>query len=364
MTHTLRFTGAAAILAIMGVQAISADPQKSLPRVGYVSPPGAAVWRKDFYEGLRESGFVNGENVVVTTRETGPDFSRADALADELVRLDSDVIVAQPARLAHEAQQAVQRAGKNTPIVFLSLDPVEEGFVTSLAHPDRNMTGVTTIVSSEIMTKHLELLQEVVPGVSRVAYLLDPTATPAFFEEVKRELEKAAAEKAIRLTIARVNSINEVEGVFAKLKREKVGALIVQQTAFSVGHRRDLIDAAARSRLPAIYGDELFVRDGGLIGYWTSMADMQRTLGRIVGAILKGKRPADLPIEQPMRFKLTINQKTANALGISYHRRYFSEPMRLSGNLIRSVGGKRCSTLLGISVPRTILMRADKIIIR
>jgi putative ABC transport system substrate-binding protein len=278
--------------------------------------PRPEPWGKYFYDGLREEGFVEGENVIVSRRETGTDFSLAGPLAHDLIAQGADVIVAQPGPIAREAKQAVERTGKSIPIVFLSYDPVEEGFVTSLSRPDRNMTGVTSQVSTEIYTKHLEFLLEILPGISRVGYLLDPTAAPAAFEGAKAHLDKAVAAKGVRLTIARVNSVEAIESVIEKLKRDKVGALIVPPTAFAVTHRRILIDTIARVKLPAIWGHELFVRDGALVGYWPSMDEIQRTLGRMTGMLLKGKRASEIAVEQPRRFKLTINATTASHLGL------------------------------------------------
>jgi len=312
---TRRLATIALALAVVGLPVQSAGVENSVRRVGSVFPR-SEPWSGQFYEGLREEGFVDGVNVAVLQSETGTDFARAGPIVDEMIRQGSEVIVAQPGQIAREAQRAVQRAQKNIPIVFLSYDPIEEGFVTSLGRPDRNMTGVTSMVTTQIYAKQLELLLEVVPGASRVAYLRDPTSAPTAFARVKRDLESAAVVKGIQLTFVEVPSAQHLEQVLATLKRGKINALIVPPTAFFITHRRVLIDAIARLNLPAVYGDELFVRDGGLIGYWPPMAATQRAIGRMVGMLLKGKQPADIPVEQPTRFKLTINQKTATNLGL------------------------------------------------
>jgi putative ABC transport system substrate-binding protein len=315
MIFRARLISIALACAVLALPGQSAGVEKSVRHVGHVFPR-SEPWSGQFYEGLKDEGFVDGVNLAVLRSETGTDFARAGPLVDEMITQGSEVIVAQPGPIAREAQRAVQRAQKNIPIVFLSYDPIEEGFVTSLARPDRNMTGVASMVTTEIYAKQLELLLEVVPTASRIAYLRDPTSVPAAFARVKRDLEGAAEIKGVQLTFVEVPSAEHLEKVLAKLKHDKINALIVPPTAFFITHRRVVIDAVGRLRLPTAYGDELFVRDGGLLGYWPSMATTQRAIGRIVGMLLKGKRPADIPVEQPARFKLTINQKTATSLGL------------------------------------------------
>ena len=315
MVRRIRSIAVAAILAVLATPELPAAADDAVPRVGHVRPR-SEPWGGQFYEGLRDEGFVDGKNVVVIARETGTDFSRAGPLTDELIALGVKVIVAQPGGVTRVVQGAINRAGKSIPIVFYTYDPIEDGFLTNLARPDRNMTGLTSMVSTDIFTKQLELLLEIAPDVSHIAYLRDPTATPAAFERIKAGLERGAKTRGVRMTFEYIGSADEIEKVLSKLKRERVGAFFAPSTAFGVTHRRTFIDTAARLKMPAIYSDELFARDGGLISYWTSMMDRQRGIGRIVGMLLKGKTPADIPVDQPTRFKLTINAKTAKALGL------------------------------------------------
>ena len=315
MVCRIRSTAVAAIFAVLAMPEPLAAAENSVPRIGHVYPK-SEPFLEQFYQGLRDEGFVDGQNLVVLGRETGTDFSRAGPMTDELITLGVKLIVAQPGGITREAYRAVKRTGKSIPIVFYSYDPIEDGFLTNLARPDRNMTGLTSMVSTDIFTKQLELLLEIAPDVSHIAYLRDPTATPAAFERIKVGLERAAKTRGVHLTFEYIASSDEIGNALAKLKRQRVGALFAPSTAFGVTHRRTFIDTAARLKMPAIYSDELFARDGGLISYWTSMSERQRAIGRIAGMLLKGKTPADIPVDQPTRFKLTINATTAKALGL------------------------------------------------
>jgi putative ABC transport system substrate-binding protein len=203
-------------------------------------------------------------------------------------------------------------------VVFFTYDPVTEGLVTSIARPDRNTTGLAGTVSPEIVAKHLELLSEAVPGLSYVGYVRDPTSVPDFLERTTLALRSAAAAKRVRVSIWELSSTDVIDEVFSRMKHDRLSALILPPTAFAVTYRRALIDAANRHKIPVMYGDELFVREGGLMAYWTSIADAQKKLGQIVGALLNGKKPADIPIEQPTRFKLTVNLNTARIVGVRF----------------------------------------------
>ena len=312
----VRLIAIAVISVLLAMPAISGAADGSALRVGHVYPR-SEPWGKQFYEGLRDEGFVDGVNLSVISFETGTNFATASAFVDQLITEGADVIVAQPGQIARQAQRAVQKARKSIPIVFLSYDPIEEGFVSSLGRPDRNMTGVASMVTTQIYAKQVELLLEVVPRVYRIGYLRDPTGSPTAFARVKHDLEEAASAKNIHLAIAEVPSPDKIETVLMKLQRDGVGAVIVPPTAFFITYRRLIIDTVARLDMPAFYGDELFVREGGLIGYWPSMATTQRIIGRMTGMLLKGKRAADIPVEQPAVFRLTVNQKTAASLKLT-----------------------------------------------
>ncbi|KRT71644.1 MAG: hypothetical protein XU13_C0041G0021 [Candidatus Rokubacteria bacterium CSP1-6] len=303
----------AMLLAPLG--AAAQQPGK-VPRIGYFSagsPSSAPHLLEAFRKGLRELGWVEGQNIVIDYRFAEGRFDRLPDLAAELVRLKVDIIVA----VATQGVAAAKNATETIPIVMISgsADPVGLGFIASLARPGGNVTGLSYSVGPEILGKGLELLKEIAPKVRRVAILSNPASPvqPLFIREVK----VAARSLGVQLQLLEARGPNEFDGAFAAMAKERVGALLVVADGLFILHRTRLADLAARSRLPAIYGYREHVEAGGLMSYGSSLRDLWRRAATYVDKILKGAKPADLPVEQPTKFELVVNLKTAKALGLT-----------------------------------------------
>jgi len=267
-----------------------------------------------FRQGLRERGWVDGQNIVIEYRWAEGRLERFPSLADELVSLKPDLIVAVPGTTA---ARAAKQATSTIPIVFIyGFDPVGEGLVASLARPGGTITGLTIVAGLKTAGKHLELLKEAIPKVSRVAVLFAPVGATALLE-ILRETQAAAQALAVKLQVLEVRSPNELEGAFAAMLRERAGALLVLPHSLSYVHARRIVDLAAKSRLPAMYPFRESVEAGGLMAYAANAPAMFQRGAYFVDKILKGAKPADLPIEQPTKFELVINLKTAKALGLT-----------------------------------------------
>jgi putative ABC transport system substrate-binding protein len=266
-----------------------------------------------FRQGLRELGWAEGRNIVIDYRFAEGRLDRLPDLAAELVRLKVDIIVAQ----ATPGAAAAKNATETIPIVMVPVgDPVGLGLIASLARPGGNVTGVSYSVGGlEIAGKQLELLKETLPKVRRVAVLSNP-ANPAH-ALVIRELNVAARSLGVQLQLLEARGPNEFDGAFAAMATERVGALLVVADTMFVLQRTRLADLAARSRLPAAYGWREHVEAGGLMSYGPSLRDLFRRSATFVDRILKGAKPGDLPVEQPTKFELVINLKTAKALGLT-----------------------------------------------
>ncbi len=273
---------------------------------------GSPHWQA-FLEGLREHGYVQGQNLVIECRYTQGQDERAPALAAELVRLTPDLLVASSTVSVRAAQQAT----RTIPILFVNvIDPVGRGLVTSLAHPGGNVTGVTNTLR-EMEGKRLELLKEAVPRVSRVAILYRSSGTPEPL--FAREREAAAQALGLMLQSYRVWDPTDFAGAFSAMTKARAEALFVAPDMYwTMGdHAPRIVALAAQSRLPAIYEWEGFVQTGGLMAYGLNQLAVRRRLGFYVDKILHGANPADLPVEQPTKFDLAINLKTAKALGLT-----------------------------------------------
>ena len=288
------------------------QPSTKTARIGYVSlRSGPEHLDEAFRQGLRELGYVEGQNISVEYRWADWKPDRIPALAEELVRLKVDVIVA----VAGPTVRAVGKAVKTIPVVFLTGgDPVGTGLVASLDRPGGNLTGVS-LLTSELNAKRLELLKQAVPGVSRVAVLVNPTLPTA--GALLKELEGAARALKVKLQVLEARDPQAIDDAFAAMKRERAGALLVGNDPMFFAQRERIVDLAAKHRLPGIFEWREFAEAGGLLSYGTSVADMYRRLASYVDKILKGAKPADLPVEQPTRFELVINAKTAKALGLT-----------------------------------------------
>jgi putative tryptophan/tyrosine transport system substrate-binding protein len=267
---------------------------------------------EDFRQGLRDLGYVEGQNIVIEYRYAEGRAEQLPDLAAELVRLKVDVIVAG----GTAAIRAVQHATRTIPIVMaVAYDPVGEGLVASLARPGGNITGLSWL-GAELPEKRLDLLKETVPQLSRIAVLANP-ANPAY-EPQMNNLTGAARALGLQLQVMGVRRADELDTAFAVMSRAGADALIMLEDSLLLsGLRGRAVDLAAKHRLPAMYGWRRHVDAGGLMSYGPSMRDMQRRAAVYVDKILKGTKPADLPVEQPTKFELVINLKTAKALGLT-----------------------------------------------
>ena len=266
-----------------------------------------------FQQGLREQGYMEGRNVAFEHRYARGKYELFPDLAAELVRLKVDIIVT-PGNTP--ATRAAKQAPSTIPIVFMSAaDPVALGFVANLARPGGNITGGSSLVGPEITGKRLELLKEAVPKLTRVAVLSNPTNPDT--RVYIREAEAAARSLKVELRIVEARGPAEFEGAFAAMTKERTSAILVLSDTIFLFNGRQLADLAAKNRLPAMYGSREHVEAGGLMAYATNVAELSRRASTYVGKILQGAKPADLPVEQPTKFELVINLKTAKALGLT-----------------------------------------------
>jgi putative ABC transport system substrate-binding protein len=262
-----------------------------------------------FRQGLRELGYVEGQNVTIEHRSPEWKYERLPGLAADLVHLKVDVIVA----ASPAATEAAKRATSTIPIVFtVSGDPVADGLVASLARPGGNITGLATI-SPELLGKQLEILKGVAPKVSRVAILQNPNT----HRGVLRQAEGAARGLGVQLLSLEARTPSEIETAFATMRSQRANGILVLRDAVFRAQRHQITALAAKNRLPAVYGLREEAEAGGLIAYGASVPQLYRRAATYVDKILKGAKPADLPVEQPTTFELVINLKTAKALGLT-----------------------------------------------
>jgi putative ABC transport system substrate-binding protein len=270
--------------------------------------------REAFLQGLRDLGYVEGRSLVIEYRNAEGKSERLPALAAELVALKADVIAAQGTSAALAAKQAT----RTLPIVFAGVgDPVTSGLVTSLARPGGNVTG-SSILNPELVGKCLELLTQAVPGVSRVAVLWQPGGLgERTGKDMLKRAEVAARALGVRLQVVEARGPENLDRAFSDMTRARAGALTVLPSGVFNNERRRLVDLAAKNRLPAVYPWRESVDAGGLMSYGPNVADSLRRAATYVDKILKGAKPGDLPVEQPTKFELVINVKTAKALGLT-----------------------------------------------
>jgi putative tryptophan/tyrosine transport system substrate-binding protein len=312
-------------LLILGAGAATAWPlaaraqQKAMPVIGFLiagSPgsPGqpSAPFMDAFRQGLSEAGYVEGQNLAIEYRSAEGRYDRLPALAADLVGRKVDVIVAPggtPTALA------AKNATSTIPIVFRTGEPVADGLVASLARPGGNLTGFGMLLG-ELTPKRLELLSELVPQARMIALLVNPN-TPVVIERIIRDMEEAARAKEVQLHILKAGTESEIDAAFASLVQLQAGALLVAADPFLFNRREQLVALASRHAVPAIYPWREAVAAGGLISYGASLTAVFRQLGIYAGKILKGAKPADLPVQQPTTFELVVNLKTAQALGLT-----------------------------------------------
>jgi putative ABC transport system substrate-binding protein len=302
------------ILLALGLPA-QAQQAKKIAKIGYLVPstPAAALHLvEEFRQGLRELGYVEGKTFVLELRYGEGRFERLPELARELVGLKVDVIVAR----TDPAIAAVKRETQTIPIVMgTSTDPVGTGFVASLARPGGNVTGLSSI-SPELSGKRLELLREVIPGLSRVAFLWNPDVRGAMFDY--KATEGAARSLRLQLQSVEVLRAEDLDRAFSAVTKERAQALILPAgNPVGFANRGQIASFAQRNRLPSMYANSEFVDAGGLMSYGPNLADNFRRAATYVDKILKGTKPADLPVEQPTKFELVINLKTAKQIGVT-----------------------------------------------
>jgi ABC-type uncharacterized transport system substrate-binding protein len=294
-------------------------------RIGYLAFRAPLSADDAFFQGLRDLGWVEGQNIFVERRFAAGNVDRLKDSAAELVRLKVDVIVT----AASAPTQAAKDATTSIPIVFANAgDPVGQGFVQSLPHPGGNITGIAFDASVDITAKQAQLLIEAVPKASRLAVLWNPTS--AFLHSYWSVIKTAAPALRVNLQSLEVQDANEFERAFDAMTREHADGLMVLSDTFTTFYRARLAELAAKHRLPAIYGHNQYTEAGGLMSYGPSLSDAYGRAAAFVDKILKGTKPADLPVEQPTKFELIINLKTAKTLGLE--------------------------------IPPTLLARADKVI--
>jgi putative ABC transport system substrate-binding protein len=311
------FLGALGGAAVGWPLAARAQRPGKIPRIGYLSPAsastGAGLARDEaFREGLRELGYVEGKNIVIEHRFADGRFDRLADLAAELVRLEVDVIVA----VVTQASLAAKQATSTIPIVMVGVsDPLGSGLVASLARPGGNVTG-TSSMTAEVAGKSLELLKEAAPAVSRVAVLWNPD-NAIFQAQMLRQTQLAAAMLGVELRTVAARHGDDLEGAFGAIAAESVGALLVLADPTLAIHRKRIVDFADKSRLPAMYGMKDYAAAGGLMTYAPNLTDQFRRAAAHTDKILKGAKPADIPVEQPTAFELVINLEAAKALRLT-----------------------------------------------
>lgn len=310
------------VCSVMAVAPLSVAAENSaskVARIGFLSvgglgSPETRMTVEAFEHGLRDHGYVDGRNVRVEYRGADGNLDRLRSLATELARLKVDLIVA----VATPAARAAQQVTTTIPIVAVAMgDPVGDGLVTSLARPGGNLTG-TTFLGPALVPKHLELVKEALPRASLVAILWHPRAfAESTMRDMARETEAAARTLGLRLHFAPVGGPDELAPAFASLARERPDAVVIAPSALLFAERRRIVALARTHRLPSLFNSREAVELGGLFAYGTSLPALVRRSAAHVDKVLRGARPADLPVEQPTTFELVLNLETARALGLT-----------------------------------------------
>jgi putative ABC transport system substrate-binding protein len=309
------FVGALAGSLVVTYSAASAQMAVSIRRIGYLSSGSNAATQHiaaAFRQALRELGWVEGQNVIVDYRYAEGNYDRLPSLVEELVRLKVEVIVAGPTPPA----LAAKKATRTVPIVIWGItDPVAIGLVASLARPGGNVTGLTLSVGTDFFGKDLQLLKEVVPKIQRYAVMSNPTNSSHAI--IVSGLKTAARSLGVSLQLVEVRSPGELDSAFAAMAKERAEALVVVPDSMFSANRARLAELATANRLPSISGIREYVEAGSLMSYGPNLAYQLRQAAGYVDKILKGAKPADLPVEQPTKYEMVINLKTAKALGLT-----------------------------------------------
>lgn len=309
------------LLVALGIGALAAplaciaQQQKlKVARIGLLaatSPSSSASGRDALIAGLRELGYVEGKNIIIEDRWANGKYENLPGLVAELVQMKVDVIVA----ATPPAVRAAQQATAAIPIVMVRTgDPVGSGFVASLARPGRNITGLSSI-TADVSSKYLELLRSTIPKLARVTVLVNPTHRD--HPDYLRRIEATAKTSSVIISPAQASTVSQIEVAFGAMKRERTEALIVLPDALFFAQMRRIAELAAQRRLPAMFGSRDSVEAGGLMSYGQNSAEHYYRAATYVDKILKGAKPADLPVEQPTKFELVINLKTAKAIGLT-----------------------------------------------
>ncbi len=300
----------AILFALCG--SVDAQQSKKVSRLGFLSPTSDDSRVEAFRQGLRELGYVEGQNIAIEYRWADGKFEQLPDLALELVRLKVDVVVA----VVTQASLAVKKATGTIPVVMIGVsDPVGSGLVVGLARPGANITG-TSSMTAEIVGKQLELIKETIPKISRVGGLWNP-ANPVFQAIQRREAEAAARALGVQLQLVEARAPDEIDRAFAGVAKERMRALLVLNDPVFTAQRKQIADLSAKHRLPTVSGTREYTEVGGLMAYGPSFPDMYRRAAYYVDRILKGTKPADLPVEQPMKFEFSINLKAAKQIGLT-----------------------------------------------
>jgi putative tryptophan/tyrosine transport system substrate-binding protein len=310
---TRNFLVFACLLLAVFLPSVSAAQQpKKIPRIGFLSPTSDDSRVEAFRQGLRELGYQEGQNIIIEYRWAEGRFEQLPELAVELVRLKVDMVVA----VVTQASLAAKKATRTIPIVMIGVaDPVSSDLVASLARPGANITG-TSSMTAEIVGKQLELLKETLPKISRVAVLWNP-ANPIFQAIQLKETEDAGRALGVRLQLVEARGADEIDRAFETVARERTRAVLILNDPVFTAHRKRTADLSAKHRLPAVSGTLEYTEAGGLMAYGPSFPDMYRRAATYVDKVLKGAKPADLPIERPTKFELVINLKTARQIGLT-----------------------------------------------
>jgi putative ABC transport system substrate-binding protein len=309
------------LLVALGASALTtplrsfAQQQGKVWRIGYLSQTVRPASSDSgtfgvFWRGMRDLGYVEGKNLVIESRFADGRVERIPGLAAELVQLKVDLILAGDGT---PATSAAQKATATIPIVMSTGDPVGSGFIKSLAHPGGNITGVSNL-SGDMGPKHLEMLASMVPKLSRVAVILDPSNSS--HPPLIKSIVAAAQKVGVKILPVEARSAKEIENAFSIMVKERAGAIIVLPTSIFALQRNQIAELAAKTRLPSIAATRNYADVGVLMSYGPNQEDIYRRLATYVDKILKGAKPADIPVEQPMIFELFINGKTAKALGL------------------------------------------------
>ena len=301
-----------ASVLVLFAQAQAQQPKK-ITRIGWLAgnlPYGQKSRIEVFRQALRELGYTEGRDVIIEARYNQGKLDQLPELAAELVRLDVDLIVS----IGTQASQASQASTKTIPIVATGGDLVTSGLVASLAHPGGNVTGLANL-TFELAPKRLELLKETVPNLSHVAVLWSPDTRNS--AQGLPETEAAARSFGIKVQSINVKGPDDLQRAFSVMRKEPVGAFILLRSPLILSQLKRIVEFEAQNRLPAMYDDRAFPEGGGLMSYGTLLDDLNRRLATYVDKIIKGAKPSDLPVEQPTKFELVINLKTAKQIGLT-----------------------------------------------